>query len=122
MNPRLLHLQACPRTHASTHLNTHPPLHPPPTQVANLAAANNYKIDHLKRPEIWAAVEAARVIYSGGRAGDSGARARALTSALTHLPCPLTHTHPTHPATHSRLLHHCLPRLHARHGAARSRE
>lgn len=34
--------------------------------VANLAAANNYKIDHLKKEENWAAVEAARVIYSAG--------------------------------------------------------
>lgn len=34
--------------------------------VANLAAANNYKIDHLKQPENWAIVEAARVIYSAG--------------------------------------------------------
>ena len=32
--------------------------------VANLAAANNYKIDHLKAN--WSAVEAARVIYSAG--------------------------------------------------------
>jgi adenosine kinase len=34
--------------------------------VANLAAANNYKIDHLKKPENWAVVEAARVFYSAG--------------------------------------------------------
>jgi adenosine kinase len=34
--------------------------------VANLAAANNYKIDHLKKPENWAVVEAAKVIYSAG--------------------------------------------------------
>ena len=34
--------------------------------VANLAAANNYKIDHLQKPENWAVVEAARVIYSAG--------------------------------------------------------
>lgn len=34
--------------------------------VANLAAANNYKIDHLKQPENWAVVEAARVFYSAG--------------------------------------------------------
>ncbi|KAL6766359.1 FAP278 [Auxenochlorella protothecoides x Auxenochlorella symbiontica] len=34
--------------------------------VANLAAANNYKIDHLLKPENWAVVEAARVIYSAG--------------------------------------------------------
>jgi adenosine kinase len=32
--------------------------------VANLAAANNYKIEHLKAN--WSAVEAARVIYSAG--------------------------------------------------------
>ncbi|EIE21409.1 adenosine kinase isoform 1T-like protein [Coccomyxa subellipsoidea C-169] len=34
--------------------------------VANLAAANNYKVDHVKQPENWALVEAARVIYSAG--------------------------------------------------------
>jgi len=34
--------------------------------VANLAAANNYKIDHLKHPENWAVVDAARVFYSAG--------------------------------------------------------
>jgi len=34
--------------------------------VANLAAANNYKVDHLKQPENWAVVEAARVFYSAG--------------------------------------------------------
>ncbi|CAL8469677.1 g9218 [Coccomyxa elongata] len=34
--------------------------------VANLAAANNYKVDHVKRQENWALVEAARVIYSAG--------------------------------------------------------
>lgn len=34
--------------------------------VANLAAANNYKIDHLQKPENWAIVEAARVFYSAG--------------------------------------------------------
>ena len=34
--------------------------------VANLAAANNYKADHLRQPENWAAVEASRVIYSAG--------------------------------------------------------
>lgn len=34
--------------------------------VANLAAANNYKIDHLQEPENWAVVEAARVFYSAG--------------------------------------------------------
>lgn len=34
--------------------------------VANLAAANNYKISHLESPENWAVVEAARVAYSAG--------------------------------------------------------
>jgi adenosine kinase len=34
--------------------------------VANLAAANNYKVDHLKRPENWSVVESARVFYSAG--------------------------------------------------------
>lgn len=34
--------------------------------VANLAAANNYKIDHLKKPDNWAVVEAAKAIYSAG--------------------------------------------------------
>lgn len=34
--------------------------------VANLAAANNFKADHLKKPANWAVVEAARVIYSAG--------------------------------------------------------
>jgi len=34
--------------------------------VANLAAANNYKIEHLKEAANWAAVEAAKVIYSAG--------------------------------------------------------
>lgn len=34
--------------------------------VANLAAANNYKIEHLQKPENWAVVEAARVFYSAG--------------------------------------------------------
>lgn len=34
--------------------------------VANLAAANNYKIEHLMQPENWALVEKARVIYSAG--------------------------------------------------------
>jgi adenosine kinase len=34
--------------------------------VANLAAANNYKVDHLKQPENWAVVEQARVMYSAG--------------------------------------------------------
>lgn len=34
--------------------------------VANLAAANNFKVDHVKKPEHWSLVEAARVIYSAG--------------------------------------------------------
>ncbi|CAL5229682.1 g13050 [Coccomyxa viridis] len=34
--------------------------------VANLAAANNYKVDHVKQSENWALVEAAQVIYSAG--------------------------------------------------------
>eukprot|EP00884_Botryococcus_braunii_P014635 jgi/Botrbrau1/23172/Bobra.0041s0023.1 len=34
--------------------------------VANLAAANNYKVDHVKKPENWAIVEQARIVYSAG--------------------------------------------------------
>ncbi|XP_051114015.1 adenosine kinase 2-like [Andrographis paniculata] len=34
--------------------------------VANLSAANCYKIDHLKKPENWALVEKAKYIYSAG--------------------------------------------------------
>ncbi|KAK9804946.1 hypothetical protein WJX73_001708 [Symbiochloris irregularis] len=34
--------------------------------VANLASANNYKVDHLKKPEQWKVVEQAQVIYSAG--------------------------------------------------------
>ncbi|KAF8064558.1 ADK1 [Scenedesmus sp. PABB004] len=34
--------------------------------VANLAAANNFKVDHVKAPANWRLVEAARVIYSAG--------------------------------------------------------
>lgn len=34
--------------------------------VANLSAANKYKIDHLKKPENWAFVEKAKYIYSAG--------------------------------------------------------
>lgn len=34
--------------------------------VANLSAANKYKIDHLKKPENWACVERAKFIYSAG--------------------------------------------------------
>ena len=32
----------------------------------NLNAANNYKIDHLKKPETWKMVEDAKIIYSAG--------------------------------------------------------
>lgn len=34
--------------------------------VANLAAANNYKVDHLSQPENWAVVEKAKLVYSAG--------------------------------------------------------
>ncbi|CAK9210016.1 unnamed protein product [Sphagnum jensenii] len=34
--------------------------------VANLSAANNYKIEHLKKPENWAVVEKAKFFYSSG--------------------------------------------------------
>ena len=34
--------------------------------IANLSAANCYKIDHLKRPEVWSLVESAKIIYSAG--------------------------------------------------------
>jgi adenosine kinase len=34
--------------------------------VAYLAAANNYKVDHLLLPENWAFVESARVVYNAG--------------------------------------------------------
>ncbi|KAK9720062.1 hypothetical protein K7432_004388 [Basidiobolus ranarum] len=34
--------------------------------VTNLAAANNYKFEHLKSPEIWAKVEAAKIFYITG--------------------------------------------------------
>ncbi|KAI9726258.1 MAG: adenosine kinase [Cirrosporium novae-zelandiae] len=34
--------------------------------VTHLAAANNYKVDHLKSPKIWALVEKAQVYYVGG--------------------------------------------------------
>ncbi|KAJ1992004.1 hypothetical protein H4R33_001162 [Dimargaris cristalligena] len=34
--------------------------------VANLAAANSYKIDHLKRPEVWAQIEKAQFYYITG--------------------------------------------------------
>merc|ERR1719482_1032997 len=32
----------------------------------NLNAANNFKVDHLKKPENWAICEAAKIIYSAG--------------------------------------------------------
>jgi adenosine kinase len=32
----------------------------------NLAAANNYKIDHVKKPENWKIVEDAKIVYSAG--------------------------------------------------------
>ncbi|KAI5819861.1 adenosine kinase-like protein [Pyronema omphalodes] len=34
--------------------------------VTQLAAANNYKVEHLQSPEIWKLVEAAKVYYVGG--------------------------------------------------------
>ncbi|CAM6090805.1 unnamed protein product [Calypogeia fissa] len=34
--------------------------------VANLSAANNYKVEHLQRPEIWAVVEKAKFFYIAG--------------------------------------------------------
>jgi len=34
--------------------------------IANLAAANNYKDTHLEKPENWALVEKAQVVYSAG--------------------------------------------------------
>ena len=34
--------------------------------VANLSAANTYKIDHLKQPENWSIVEKASIYYSAG--------------------------------------------------------
>ncbi|EPS70152.1 hypothetical protein M569_04611, partial [Genlisea aurea] len=34
--------------------------------VANLSAANRYKVDHLKKPEIWALVEKAKYYYIAG--------------------------------------------------------
>jgi len=36
------------------------------SMVTHLAAANEYKIEHLKSPEIWALVEKAKVYYVGG--------------------------------------------------------
>lgn len=34
--------------------------------VANLAAANNFKVDHVLKPENWACVESCRVVYCTG--------------------------------------------------------
>lgn len=34
--------------------------------VTDLGAANHYKLEHLKSPEIWAYVEEAKVFYVGG--------------------------------------------------------
>ncbi|KAL0259625.1 adenosine kinase [Diplodia seriata] len=36
------------------------------SMCTDLAAANHYKIEHLKSPEIWSLVEAAKVYYVGG--------------------------------------------------------
>jgi adenosine kinase len=36
------------------------------SMVTHLAAANNYKLDHLKSPEIWKLAEAAKFYYVGG--------------------------------------------------------
>merc|ERR1719327_2647496 len=32
----------------------------------NLGAANNYRVDHVKKPENWAIVEKAKIVYSAG--------------------------------------------------------
>merc|ERR1711865_1322588 len=32
----------------------------------SLAAANNYKVDHVKKPENWKIVESAKIVYSAG--------------------------------------------------------
>jgi len=32
----------------------------------NLGAANNYKVDHTKQPEMWKIVESAKIVYSAG--------------------------------------------------------
>merc|ERR1719377_303008 len=32
----------------------------------NLNAANNFKVDHLKKPENWKILEAAKIVYSAG--------------------------------------------------------
>ena len=55
--------------------------------VANLAAANNYKADHLRQPENWAAVEASRVIYSAGFFITGGWGGRALCRHLFRCWC-----------------------------------
>ena len=34
--------------------------------ITHLAAANEYKLDHLKQPHIWALAEKAQVFYLGG--------------------------------------------------------
>lgn len=34
--------------------------------VTHLAAANEYKLDHLKQPEVWSLAEKARVFFVGG--------------------------------------------------------
>lgn len=36
------------------------------SMCTHLAAANEYKIEHLKQPEIWSLVEKAQVYYVGG--------------------------------------------------------
>lgn len=36
------------------------------TMCTDLAAANQYKLEHLKQPQVWALVEAANVYYVGG--------------------------------------------------------
>jgi len=36
------------------------------TMCTDLAAANEYKVDHLKQPHIWKMVEATKVFYVGG--------------------------------------------------------
>merc|ERR1712054_92772 len=40
--------------------------HPERSLCTNLNAANNFKVEHLKKPENWAICEAAKVIYSAG--------------------------------------------------------
>lgn len=36
------------------------------SMVTDLAAANHYKLEHLKSPEIWSYVENAKIFYVGG--------------------------------------------------------